>query len=126
MRGNPHRAPSTARLRVLHRTQEGLQLMLSQVHLLWGLGEVTAEAVFAVLIKEVKTRVAGHERSAERRPNSLRIVSSTGSIMPARFARITTSHNGSNFFHPAAYAKWRRPETTWPCLAAPRAIDPHR
>jgi hypothetical protein len=68
------------------------------------------------------------ERAAddERRPNSLRIVSRTGSIMPARFARITTSHNGSNFFQPAAYAKWRRPETMVSCAAAPRAIERHR
>jgi hypothetical protein len=46
--------------------------------------------------------------------------------MPARFARITTSHNGSNFFQPAAYAKWRRPETMVSCAAAPRAIERHR
>ena len=37
-----------------------------------------------------------------RLPNSLRIVSSTGSIDPARFARMTKSHSGSNFFQPAA------------------------
>ena len=40
--------------------------------------------------------------AAGRRPNSLRIDSSTGSIMPARFARMTRSHSGSNFFQPAA------------------------
>jgi hypothetical protein len=45
------------------------------------------------------------ETGDERLPNSLRIVSSAGSIMPARFARITRSHAGSNFFHPAAYAR---------------------
>ena len=43
--------------------------------------------------------------SAERLPNSLRIVSSTGSIVPARLARMTKSHSGSNFFQPAAYAE---------------------
>ena len=32
-------------------------------------------------------------------------VSFAGSIIPARFARITKSHSGSNFFQPAAYPK---------------------
>ena len=36
-------------------------------------------------------------------PNSLRIVSSSGSIIPARLARMTASQSGSNFFQPAAY-----------------------
>jgi hypothetical protein len=40
-------------------------------------------------------------------------------------ARITTSHSGSNFFHPDAYAKWRRPGMTLPCAAAPRAMLRH-
>jgi hypothetical protein len=39
--------------------------------------------------------------SGERRPNSLRIVSSTGNMALARLARMMKSHNGSNFFHPA-------------------------
>jgi hypothetical protein len=42
------------------------------------------------------------EGTDRRRPNSLRTNSRTGSIMPARFARMTRSHSGSNFFQPAA------------------------
>jgi hypothetical protein len=38
----------------------------------------------------------------ERVPNSLRIVSRIGNIVPARLARITRSHSGSNFFQPVA------------------------
>src|SRR5918993_3132642 len=38
-----------------------------------------------------------------RWPNSVRIASNAGSIVPARRRRMRRSHAGSNFFHPAAY-----------------------
>jgi hypothetical protein len=41
-----------------------------------------------------------------------------------RFARITRSHSGSNFFHPAAYARWRatsaNPSFVWAAVKIER------
>src|SRR5262249_31936643 len=56
--------------------------------------------------------VGGRRRSRAppaRRPNSPRMVSSTGSIACARFARMIRPQSRSNFFQPAAYARWRSP-----------------
>src|SRR5690606_24769877 len=41
-------------------------------------------------------------RTAGRLPKPLRIASSSGSALPARFARMSRSHAGSNFFQPPA------------------------
>ena len=70
--------------------------------------------------------LAATAASGARRPNSLRIVSSTGSMLPACFVRMTKSQSGSNFFQPAAYAAWRSPDVRLWCAAAPRAMEVHR
>jgi hypothetical protein len=45
----------------------------------------------------------GYDTASESyRPNPVSIFSSTGSMVPARLARMTTSHIGSNFFQPPA------------------------
>ena len=71
----------------------------------------------------------GHNAAGRRRhrprplstgvaPAASSTASSTGSMSRVRFARITRSHSGSNFFQPAAYATCRRPATT--ALRVPR------
>jgi len=74
----------------------------------------------------VTARVA-FRRGGRRAPAELaEDRSSTGSSVPARFARMTRSHSGSHFFQPAAYARWRGPARTVSCAEAPRTIDVHR
>jgi hypothetical protein len=63
---------------------------------------------------------------ARKRPNPCRIASSAGLIRATRLVRNTRSHSGSNFFHPAAYAKWRDRPIQSGLVIAPRRIAGQR
>ena len=61
-----------------------------------------------------------------RTPKQESTDSSTGRVRAMRFARMTRSHSGSNFFQPAAYAAWRTRPVSVGLVAAARRIDPQR
>ena len=95
--GTPAAAADVSRERIFELAETTIEAVRTRADR--GEAVTKAAAGAARLAREAYAR---GEVSGARRPNSLRIVSSTGSIRPARRARITASHSGSNFFHPAA------------------------
>ncbi len=53
-------------------------------------------------------------------------VKNSSVLDPARLARITGSHSGSNFFQPAAYARWRAVCANPSFVCAEAMIERHR